>query len=31
MNKGLCDFFREVDADAFCLQETKLQEGAAGS
>ena len=27
MNKGFCDFFREVDADAFCLQETKLQEG----
>ena len=27
MNKGFCDFFREVEADAFCLQETKLQEG----
>ena len=27
MNKGFLDFFHEVDADAFCLQETKLQEG----
>ena len=27
MNKGFEDFFREADADAFCLQETKLQEG----
>ena len=27
MNKGFMDFFREADADAFCLQETKLQEG----
>lgn len=27
MGKGFLDFFREVDADAFCLQETKLQEG----
>lgn len=26
-NKGFMDFFRAVDADAFCLQETKLQEG----
>lgn len=26
-NKGFEDFFRAVDADAFCLQETKLQEG----
>ena len=27
MEKGFMDFFREADADAFCLQETKLQEG----
>jgi exodeoxyribonuclease-3 len=27
MEKGFMDFFREVDADIFCLQETKLQEG----
>ena len=27
MNKGFEDFFRAADADAFCLQETKLQEG----
>ena len=27
MNKGFMDVFREADADAFCLQETKLQEG----
>lgn len=27
MQKGFMDFFAEVDADAFCLQETKLQEG----
>lgn len=31
-NKGLCkkgflDYFKDVDADIFCLQETKLQEG----
>ena len=25
--KGFLDFFREGDADIFCLQETKLQEG----
>lgn len=24
-NKGFFDFFRQMDADAFCLQETKLQ------
>lgn len=28
MGKGFMDFFDEVDADIFCLQETKLQEGA---
>lgn len=27
VKKGFLDFFKEVDADAFCLQETKLQEG----
>ena len=27
LQKGFLDFFRQVDADFFCLQETKLQEG----
>jgi len=27
VGKGFLDYFREVDADIFCLQETKLQEG----
>ena len=27
VNKGFLDYFKEVDADIFCLQETKLQEG----
>lgn len=27
MEKGFMDFFRNIDADIFCLQETKLQEG----
>ena len=27
MNKGFMDFFESADADIFCLQETKLQEG----
>ena len=27
VNKGFADIFRELDADFFCLQETKLQEG----
>ncbi|MBQ4536098.1 MAG: exodeoxyribonuclease III [Lachnospiraceae bacterium] len=27
LQKGFMDFFNEVDADVFCLQETKLQEG----
>lgn len=27
MGKGFMDFFDEVDADIFCLQETKLSEG----
>lgn len=25
--KGFLEYFEEVDADIFCLQETKLQEG----
>lgn len=27
MGKGFMDFFREADADVFCIQESKLQEG----
>ena len=27
VGKGFLDFFHEVDADIFCVQETKLQEG----
>jgi len=27
LQKGFLDFFNEADADIFCLQETKLQEG----
>ncbi len=27
MNKGFMDFFNKIDADIFCLQETKLQPG----
>lgn len=27
LQKGFLDFFQEIDADAFCLQETKCQEG----
>ena len=27
VNKGFEDFFNEIDADIFCVQETKLQEG----
>ena len=27
VGKGFLDFFREIDADIFCVQETKLQEG----
>ena len=27
VTKGFLDFFKEVNADVFCLQETKLQEG----
>ena len=25
--KGFLDFFNEIDADIFCIQETKMQEG----
>lgn len=27
VDKGFLDFFKEVDADIFCIQESKLQEG----
>ena len=27
VNKGFSDFFKEVNADIFAIQETKLQEG----
>ena len=27
VQKGFLEFFREIDADIFCVQETKLQEG----
>ena len=27
MGKGFMDFFNDIDADIFCLQETKMQEG----
>ena len=27
VNKGFKDFFNEIDADIFCIQETKCQEG----
>ncbi len=27
MEKGFLDFFKQVDADIFCIQESKLQEG----
>ena len=27
VNKGFLDFFHEINEDAFCIQETKLQEG----
>lgn len=29
LKKGFMDFFREADADIFCIQETKMQEGQA--
>ena len=27
VGKGFMDFFKEADADIFCVQETKLQAG----
>ena len=27
VQKGFLEFFKEVDADIFCIQESKLQEG----
>lgn len=27
VNKGFMDFFNETNADFFCIQETKMQEG----
>lgn len=27
VQKGFMDFFKEADADIFCIQETKMQEG----
>ena len=27
VGKGFMDYFQQVDADIFCVQETKLQEG----
>ena len=27
MGKGFAEFFNEIDADVFCIQESKLQEG----
>lgn len=27
INKGFIDFFKQIDADIFCIQETKMQEG----
>ena len=27
VNKGFYDFFNDIDADIFCIQETKMQEG----
>ena len=29
LNKGFEDFFKTADADIFCIQETKMQEGQA--
>jgi len=29
INKGFIDFFKSIDADIFCVQETKMQEGQA--
>ena len=29
LNKGFEDFFKQSEADIFCIQETKMQEGQA--
>ena len=29
LTKGFMESFRDIDADVFCLQETKMQEGQA--
>lgn len=29
MGKGFLDFFKQIDADIFCIQETKMQQGQA--
>ncbi len=29
LNKGFKEFFKKIDADIFCIQETKMQEGQA--
>ncbi len=29
VNKGFIDFFKNINADIFCVQETKMQEGQA--
>ena len=29
LGKGFADFYREIDADYFCIQETKMQPGQA--
>ena len=29
LQKGFEEYFRQADADFFCLQETKMQEGQA--
>ena len=30
VQKGFLDFFKEADADIFCIQETKMQAGKVG-
>lgn len=27
ITKGFCEFFKQIDADIFCIQETKMQQG----
>ena len=31
LNKGFEEFFKEINADIFCIQETKMQEGQANT